>query len=647
MNFQSEYESLARRYETFADRFKVLMGRLLSLQDITPEILTVRVKGRQSAKKELVKSRRSNVGARLQDLPDLAGLRIVVLFLSEQSRIRDLLREHFEVLEEERGVVGRPQARRQADLLDHFGYSTDHYVVQLKSPRIELAEWSPFKDMHIEVQVRTALQHAWAATSHKLFWKPEQGQPQSSRELNQLSAQIEGIDQRFEELREERLQAESSPSPPGLNGSTLREFLSSSPWVSGLLHRVRKWSDLHVNHDEPDEVWPARLLKLLGMLGIGDTSQCESAIRKNFSKFSNLFEAMNTANDRAGWEAFPAEVVFFCMFMLMDKPQEGTLVSDFGWSEEHERQFMDIVADVDLLDVDAGSGQRSAVRATYRALRGLDENHFKYVSSNEFRPELVRQVLDERLAACVFRGVLSRDARLRVAKRFDDSSETWSREGDAPATEIGAYHFRKGVDEYFESVRKLEPQLRAILGPDAAVFEDAYSQIRAGIEGVDDSEYRRARHEGRKAGLFVIRSWERNNGYILHPHEDATQLTDEAQVGLEIQDVYPHATIGVNLYLRNEESGTKVKIWNVHPEKNAELARDTMVLGYPFKEESLERFPSLEFIVHEGDAYLLNAHLIHALKDPDPDGSPTRRDVTIAWFIGKSAVSPYRVLHWT
>lgn len=94
---------------------------------------------------------------------------------------------------------------------DQFGYLSIHKIIRIASHRANLLEWANFFDLHAEVQVRTVLQHAWAAISHHLQYKREEEIPiEFRRKLMRLAGLLELADEQFTELSiEERSLKES------------------------------------------------------------------------------------------------------------------------------------------------------------------------------------------------------------------------------------------------------------------------------------------------------------------------------------------------------------------------------------------------------------------------------------------------------
>ena len=107
------------------------------------------------------------------------------------------------ILKKEFFIV-RSQSVDKAKLLadDQFGYRDLHYVVKLSKSRQRLPGWAKYKGLKGEFQVRTILQHAWDAISHKLDYKSESPMPrQNRRRLARLAGLLELADDEFSNLK--------------------------------------------------------------------------------------------------------------------------------------------------------------------------------------------------------------------------------------------------------------------------------------------------------------------------------------------------------------------------------------------------------------------------------------------------------------
>ncbi|MDA4632523.1 RelA/SpoT domain-containing protein, partial [Escherichia coli] len=88
---------------------------------------------------------------------DLSGIRIITYLPSEVDLLIRHLRESMDVDEANSRVVSDEMET------DRFGYQSTHLVLSYSAERLALPDFARFADMKAEIQVRTVLQHAWAA----------------------------------------------------------------------------------------------------------------------------------------------------------------------------------------------------------------------------------------------------------------------------------------------------------------------------------------------------------------------------------------------------------------------------------------------------------------------------------------------------
>jgi putative GTP pyrophosphokinase len=134
----------------------------------------------------------------LEEMTDLAGVRLVHLYASDSAEIEKILRAEFVVIDH--------VDKREEQGPDHFGYTAVHFVVRLGEGSSG-ARYEDVKDLTCEIQVRTILQDAWAIIDHHLAYKQESAVPPPVlRRLNRLVAIFEDADEKFDAIRAERLE---------------------------------------------------------------------------------------------------------------------------------------------------------------------------------------------------------------------------------------------------------------------------------------------------------------------------------------------------------------------------------------------------------------------------------------------------------
>lgn len=193
-NWKTRYAEIRPTYETYEKKLRELVTTVLDHAKIDVVQVEGRVKTVDSFAEKI--GRKSGKYADpIEDMTDLVGLRIIAYYVEDVDRIVSLLRKEFDVLEEH-------SANKQSELApDQFGYTSNHLTVRIGS-RSAWLEWAPYAGIAVEFQVRTTLQHAWAAVNHKLSYKRVEEVPISlQRRLFRLSALFEMADEQFSAIR--------------------------------------------------------------------------------------------------------------------------------------------------------------------------------------------------------------------------------------------------------------------------------------------------------------------------------------------------------------------------------------------------------------------------------------------------------------
>lgn len=139
----------------------------------------------------------------MREITDLVGVRVITYYLEDVDEVGDIINAHFSV--EKATAVDKA-----SDEVDRFNYKSVHYIVRLSPLSPDSPDWRPFADVRAEIQVRTALQHAWSAVHHKLDYKSKIAIPKElQRRLFRLNALFESADVEFSQLRDERARIES------------------------------------------------------------------------------------------------------------------------------------------------------------------------------------------------------------------------------------------------------------------------------------------------------------------------------------------------------------------------------------------------------------------------------------------------------
>lgn len=238
-----EFEKKRAQYELGEAKVRQLIKDLIRPQNIDIIQVESRTKTVESVRGKL--ERKPGRYAQLGDLTDLIGIRVIVYYLEDVERVKAFIRDTFAVDDENSTQFTSPRAA------DRFGYVSEHVVAQIGPDRSKLPEWQMLAGIKFEMQVRTALQHAWAAVSHQLDYKSSVEVPaQLQRKLFRLSALFELADEQFSALQQARTELdlqndnaiERGQLDLALDRSTFRAFFEKSSLGAGLESLVaRAW----------------------------------------------------------------------------------------------------------------------------------------------------------------------------------------------------------------------------------------------------------------------------------------------------------------------------------------------------------------------------------------------------------------------
>lgn len=215
---------------------------------------------------------------------DMAGIRVITYVESEVEKVCEVIENTFKINKSE-------SSDKSSELgVDKVGYKSIHDVCQLKSDRLNLPEYKPFKDKYFEIQVRTILQHAWAEITHDRNYKfsgvlPDDIQRRfmlisgqlemADREFNLISLDIDKIKKEVEKgTKEGKLDIK-------LNSTTLNQYYKTKLPVL-----YKKGTDI----DTLTEESKVSLIQEMSDFGISTLAELDKIIPSDFEKKIIEFE---------------------------------------------------------------------------------------------------------------------------------------------------------------------------------------------------------------------------------------------------------------------------------------------------------------------------------------------------------------------
>ena len=192
-NILSEYDEFSPYYLALSKRVRAKLTTICDNEGIHVHAISHRVKARESLAAKL---NRPDVSYRaLDDLTDVAGVRVITYYASDVERVAEIVQREFVIDEEnsiDKGALLDP---------DRFGYVSLHYVVSLRKSRNRSGAKNSLAGLKAEIQIRSILQHAWAEIEHDLGYKSRHAIPRKARRtFSRLSGLLELADQEFDAI---------------------------------------------------------------------------------------------------------------------------------------------------------------------------------------------------------------------------------------------------------------------------------------------------------------------------------------------------------------------------------------------------------------------------------------------------------------
>jgi len=256
-------------FEDLADVVRRILEESLNHRRIKVHSVQARAKdpssfGRKAAQPSDVDPTQPQYPRPLEQITDLAGVRVITYFPGTLSDIDKVLSTEFDVVERsDKGALLIEE--------DRFGYQSIHYLVRLTAQRAGLPEYGRFAGAVAEIQVRTILQHAWAEIEHDIQYKSASVIPAAiRRRFMALAGMLEVADREFQLIQDEdkRLTAEARKRVAGgqlghveITPDALKAFLDKTLGPDG---RIADWS----------YNWTARLLRRLGFITLDQVEKC-------------------------------------------------------------------------------------------------------------------------------------------------------------------------------------------------------------------------------------------------------------------------------------------------------------------------------------------------------------------------------------
>lgn len=153
---RAEFERRRPKHERAARVFATAVQASLDTIKLEPVAVTARVKDFQSFREKIVRKGYANP---FEDTTDLVGIRVIVLHERQVRRAVETIEIDF----------AHPLQSEQKGIEPGSGYRSHHLDLRIPNKWLPVPTFRGLGDITFEVQVRTALMHAWAEVEHAVY----------------------------------------------------------------------------------------------------------------------------------------------------------------------------------------------------------------------------------------------------------------------------------------------------------------------------------------------------------------------------------------------------------------------------------------------------------------------------------------------
>ncbi len=264
-----EYREAIPVLERMQQDVLTMLREALDRSGLIVTAIEARIKTEESLRGKL--ALKGSKYATLSDITDILGARIITFYTDDVDRIAAMAEQLFEI------DWNNSVDKRTLHQLDSFGYNSLHYICKL-----------PGYNFRFELQLRTTLQHAWAAINHDIGYKTGVEIPREYlRRINRLAGILEMADDEFSRIRSEitdyrrrvqQLVQNGKLDDVQLDGDTFNSYLQARPF-DALNKRIAA-----INQAEIQEVPLISYLRVFNAFGcktLGDVQRLVKQYEKD------------------------------------------------------------------------------------------------------------------------------------------------------------------------------------------------------------------------------------------------------------------------------------------------------------------------------------------------------------------------------
>jgi len=195
----AEFERREPTLAAFCTRTKSLIEACLDDAGIRYQSIQSRVKRKKKLREKYLDPEKDY--RQLDDITDLAGLRVITYYDDEVDRVAEVIEKEFQIDKKE-------SVDKRDTEPDRFGYRAVNFICGHKDVRTRDVEYKKFAGIVCEVQITSILGHAWAEIEHEWYDLRDAYPDEIKRRFSIIAALFELAGREFVDIRNSRAKYE-------------------------------------------------------------------------------------------------------------------------------------------------------------------------------------------------------------------------------------------------------------------------------------------------------------------------------------------------------------------------------------------------------------------------------------------------------
>lgn len=273
-----EFNAMEPLLDALCLRTKSLIEAILQDAGTPYQSIQFRVKSAEKLRKKFLNPEKSY--KRLDDITDLAGLRIITYYEEDIDRVAEIIKREFDI------DLKNSVDKRETEP-DRFGYSALNYVCRHSEKRASDVEYKKFAGIRYEIQITSILRHAWSELEHEWYDLKDAYPKVVKRRFYRIAALLELAESEFQDIRKQRtayersvaVRVEAKLSDLAVDAVSLRPFIEREAIVAELDKSVASILGIEIAAELSDKAVEARAASV-NSAGITKLQNLSDALKK-------------------------------------------------------------------------------------------------------------------------------------------------------------------------------------------------------------------------------------------------------------------------------------------------------------------------------------------------------------------------------